>query len=89
MTEKTAIIGARVPLKTRQILSDVDLRKLLENLATQRELGVIEITDNEIVVPEIQENELNMDNFYEACHMKNINPQKGLDMCTQMIWRQN
>jgi hypothetical protein len=81
------VMGARVPLKTKLALSDLDLRKFLENVATQRELGVIEIENNEIVVPEIAEAELNLDNFFEACHMKNIDPQKALDKCTQMLWR--
>ena len=87
MTEKTLVMGARVPLQTKLALSDLDLRKFLENVATQRELGVIEIENNEIVVPKMQETELNMDNFYEVCHMKNIDPQKALDKCTQMLWR--
>lgn len=87
MTEKTMVMGARVPLKTKLALSDLDLRKFLENVATQRELGVIEIENNEIVVPEIAEAELNLDNFFEVCHMKNIDPQKALDKCIQVLWR--
>jgi len=87
LTEKTLVMGARVPLKTKLALSDLDLRKFLENVAAQRELGVIEIEDNEIVVPETFEPDINMDRFYEVCHEKNIDPQKALDKCVQMLWR--
>jgi len=86
MTDKTMVMSARIPLKTKLALSDVDLRKLLENIAELRECGAIEVVNNEIVLPEI-ENGLNMDGFYEVCHEKNIEPQKALDKCVQMLWR--
>ena len=41
------VMSARIPLKTKLALSDVDLRKLLENIAELRECGAIEVVNNE------------------------------------------
>jgi len=86
-SKNTKIISIRVP--ERVDFSKYNASKLIACLYDMIQCGAIQIEKDEIVVPETQETELNMENFYEACHAKNLNPQKGIDMCTQMIWRQN
>lgn len=83
-SKDTKIISIRVP--NRIEFEDISLAKLIVNIYELRKCGAIEIVGNEIVLPEI-ENGLNMDGFYEVCHEKNIEPQKALDKCVQMLWR--
>ena len=52
MTDKTQILTVRIPKETRAALSDIDMRKFLEDVARKRSTGAIEIRDNCIVVPE-------------------------------------
>lgn len=87
MTDKTQVITVRIPRHTKEVLKDVDMRKFLENTARMREIGAIRIGNNEIVLPEVEEVGLNLDDFYDACHAKNQDPQKTLDKCTQMVWK--
>lgn len=84
-SKDTKIISLRVP--NRIDFGDVSLAKLITNIHDLEKCGAIEIVDNTIVLPEIEESELSMDEFYEVCHMKNIDPQKALDKCVQMLWR--
>ncbi len=83
-SKDTKVISIRVP--NRIEFEDISLAKLIVNIYELRKCGAIEIVGNEIVLPEI-ENGLNMDGFYEVCHEKNIEPQKALDKCVQMLWR--
>ena len=71
MTDKTMVMSARIPLKTKLELSDVDLRKLLENIAELRECGAIEIVENELVLPEIKEDD-GWGEIEDICHDRNI-----------------
>lgn len=87
MANKTQIITVRIPRHTKEVLADVDMRKFLENMARMIEIGAMQIENNEIVLPEVEEVGLNLDDFYDACHAKNQDPQKMLDKCTQMVWK--
>lgn len=84
-SKDTKIISIRVP--NRIEFEDISLAKLIVNIYELRKCGAIEIVDNELVLPEAENEELKMDSFYEVCHEKNINPQKALDKCVQMLWR--
>ena len=84
MTDKTMVMSARIPLKTKLALSDVDLRKLLENIAELRECGAIEIVGNEIVLPEIQE-ENGWGEIEDICHDRNIRLEDARKKIKQML----
>ena len=84
-SKDTKIISIRVP--NRIEFEDISLAKLIVNIYELRKCGAIEIVDNELVLPEAENEELKMDSFYEVCHEKNIDPQKALDKCVQMLWR--
>lgn len=85
MTDKTKVMAIRVPVSMAEELKNYNLRKLLENIGTLVKFGVIEIVDDEIVMPE--NTEINLDGFFEVCHDRNIDPQKALDKCVEMLRR--
>ena len=86
MTDKTKVMAIRVPVSMAEELKKYNLRKLLENIGTLVKFGVIEIVDDEIVMPE--NTEINLDPFFEVCHDRNIDPQKALDKCVEMLRRE-
>ena len=85
MTDKTMVMSARIPLKTKLALSDIDLRKLLENIVELRECGAIEIVENELVLPEIQE-ENGWDEIEDICHERNISIEAARKKIKQMLY---
>lgn len=93
MTDKTVTFGVRVPIETKKKLTGVFTRKALENITRQIDSGEITVSDDGIDVPEIScdtcpyMNDLNLDGLYEVSKFKNIDPQKALDRCVQVLWR--
>ena len=85
MTDKTMVMSARIPLKTKLALSDIDLRKLLENIAELRECGAIEIVGNELVLPDIQE-ENGWGEIEDICHERNISIEVARKKIKQMLY---
>ncbi len=85
MTDKTMVMSARIPLKTKLALSDVDLRKLLENIAELRECGAIEVVNNEIVLPEIKEDD-GWGEIEDICHERNISIEVARKKIKQMLY---
>ena len=83
-SKNTKVITLRVP--DRVDFGDVNLHKFVTNLYDMVQCGAIEIVDNELVMPERAE-EIDLDSFYEVCRARNIDPQKGIDRCVQMMWR--
>ena len=81
-SKDTKIISLRVP--NRIDFGNVSLAKLITNIYDLASCGAIEIVDDTLV---LQESELRMDDFYDVCHQKNIDPQKVLDRCVSMLWR--
>jgi len=81
-SKDTKVISLRVP--NRIDFGNVSLAKLITNIYDLASCGVIEIVDDTLV---LQENELRMDDFYDVCHQKNIDPQKALDKYVSMLWR--
>lgn len=69
MTDKTMVMSARIPLETKLALSDIDLRKFLENVAMQRENGEIDIVNNQVVVPEKDDG---WDEIKDLLHDRNL-----------------
>lgn len=81
-SKNTKIISIRVP--NRVDFSGYNAGKLIACLYDMIRCGALQVEDSEIILPE---SDLDMDKFYEVCHEKNIDPQKALDKCTQMLWR--
>lgn len=81
-SKNTKIISIRVP--NRVDFSGYNAGKLIACLYDMIKCGALQIEDSEIILPE---SDLEMDKFYEACHEKNIEPQKALDKCVDMIRR--
>lgn len=84
MTDKTMVMSVRIPLKTKLALSDIDLRKLLENIAELRECGAIEIVGNEIVLPEIKGDD-GWGEIEDICHDRNIRIEDAQKKIKQML----
>ena len=58
MTEKTKIMSARVPNEVREGLAGYDMRTLLKSVYDLKRLGIIDIIDSEIVIPDNYEMEV-------------------------------
>lgn len=82
-SKNTKIISIRVP--ERVDFSKYNAGKLIACLYDMIQCGTIQIEKDEIVLPD--EEGLTLDSLYEVCHEKNIDPQKALDKCVQMLWR--
>lgn len=91
MTDKTVTFSVRVPKEIKDDLTFLN-RKTLENISRQIKSGEIRVSDNGVEVlgtscdgcPYLG---VNLDKLYEVCEMKNLDPQKALDRCVQMLWR--
>ena len=68
-TKDTKIITLRVP--NRVDFGDVNLHKFITNLYDMVNIGAIEIVNNEIVLPEIKEDD-GWGEIEDICHDRNI-----------------
>ena len=55
MTDKTQILTVRLPKEVKEGYKGVDMRTLLTSVYDMWRLGVIDIVDSEIVLPEREE----------------------------------
>lgn len=76
MTDKTVILTVRIPRETRAALSDIDIRKFLEDVAQKISIGTVEVENSCIVVSDINCDECEAQRCYEElkeiAHDKNM-----------------
>ena len=100
-SKDTKIVSARIPkdvdfsVSVSQILKDV--HGLLAQGVLKVEDGEIVSVDTNITESvdtfdyckgcEYMENSLDMSKFNEVCEFKDLDKQKALDRCAQMLWR--
>lgn len=100
-SKDTKIVSARIPkdiefsVSVSQILKDV--HGLLAQGVLKVEDGEIVSVDTNIAESvdtfdyckgcEYMENALDMSKFNEVCEFKDLDKQKALDRCAQMLWR--
>ena len=82
-SKNTKIISIRVP--ERVDFTKYNAGKLIACFYDMIECGAIQIENDEIVLP--GEEGVNLEGLYEVCHEKNIDPQKALNKCIQILWR--
>lgn len=101
MTQKTATLGIRLEINEKEQLAEYITRKSLMSILEQINKGEIRITDKGvdfIGVNTISESvntcedcpymdDLDLAKFNEVCDFKNLDRQKALDRCVQMLWR--
>lgn len=60
MTDKTKILAVRVPNEIKAWSEGYDMRKLVQSMYDLHRFGIIQIIDNEIVIPD---NEMESERF--------------------------
>lgn len=89
-SKNTKIISLRVPERVK--FDGISVSTLITNLYDEIQRGGIEVLGDRIVIPENTCDGcpylgVNLDKLYEVCEIKNLDPQKALDRCVQMLWR--
>lgn len=82
-SKDTKIISIRVP--NRIEFEDISLAKLIVNIYELWKCGAIEIVGNEIVLPEIKEND-GWGEIEDICHERNISIEVARKKIKQMLY---
>ncbi len=81
-SKDTKIISIRVP--NRIEFEDISLAKLIVNIYELRKCGAIEIVENELVLPEIKEDN-GWGEIEDICHDRNIRIEDAQKKIKQML----
>lgn len=82
-SRNTKIISIRVP--NRIEFEDISLAKLIVNIYELRKCGAIEIVENELVLPEIKEDD-GWGEIEDICHERNISIEVARKKIKQMLY---
>ena len=82
-SKDTKIISIRVP--NRIEFEDISLAKLIVNIYELRKCGAIEIVENELVLPEIREDD-GWGEIEDICHERNISIEVARKKIKQMLY---
>ena len=82
-SKDTKIISIRVP--NRIEFEDISLAKLIVNIYELRKCGAIEIVENELVLPEIKEDN-GWGEIEDICHERNISIEVARKKIKQMLY---
>jgi len=82
-SKDTKIISIRVP--NRIEFEDISLAKLIVNIYELRKCGAIEIVENELVLPEIKEDD-GWGEIEDICHERNISIEVARKKIKQMLY---
>lgn len=82
-SKDTKIISIRVP--NRIEFEDISLAKLIVNIYELRKCGAIEIVENELVLPEIKEDD-GWGEIEDICHERNISIETARKKIKQMLY---
>lgn len=82
-TKNTKIITLRVP--ERVDFGEINLHKLVTNLYDLVSCGAIEVRDNEIDLPDVEEN--GWGEIEDICHERNIRVEDAQRKIKQILWR--
>ena len=82
-SKDTKIISIRVP--NRIEFEDISLAKLIVNIYELRKCGAIEIVENELVLPEIKEDD-GWGEIEDICHERNISIAVARKKIKQMLY---
>lgn len=82
-SKDTKIISIRVP--NRIEFEDISLAKLIVNIYELRKCGAIEVVNNEIVMPEIREDD-GWGEIEDICHERNISIEVARKKIKQMLY---
>ena len=81
-SKDTKVISIRVP--NRIEFEDISLAKLIVNIYELRKCGAIEIVENELVLPEIKEDD-GWGEIEDICHDRNIRLEDARKKIKQML----
>lgn len=82
-SKDTKIISIRVP--NRIEFEDISLAKLIVNIYELRKCGAIEIVENELVLPEIKEDD-GWGEIEDICHERTISIEVARKKIKQMLY---
>ena len=82
-SKDTKIISIRVP--NRIEFEDISLAKLIVNIYELRKCGAIEVVNDEIVLPEIREDD-GWGEIEDICHERNISIEVARKKIKQMLY---
>jgi len=82
-TKNTKIITLRVP--ERVDFGEINIHKLVTNLYDLVACGALEIRDNEIDLPEFEDN--GWGEIEDICHERNIDIRDAQRKIRQILWR--
>lgn len=82
-SKDTKVISIRVP--NRIEFEDISLAKLIVNIYELRKCGAIEIVENELVLPEIKEDD-GWGEIEDICHERNISIEVARKKIKQMLY---
>ena len=82
-SKDTKIISIRVP--NRIEFEDISLAKLIVNIYELRKCGAIEIVENELVLPDIKEDD-GWGEIEDICHERNISIEVARKKIKQMLY---
>ncbi len=94
-SKTTSSVAARVPNEIKEILdkmletSGSTARELVIDFANKVSSGEIVVRNGKIILPELvmEENNIDMSNFIDACENKGVKVQDALNKAAQMVWR--
>ena len=94
-SKTTSSVAARVPNEIKEILdkmletSGSTARELVIDFANKVSSGEIVVRKGKIILPEpvMEENNIDMSNFIDACENKGVKVQDALNKAAQMVWR--
>ena len=94
-SKTTSSVAARVPNEIKEILdkmletSGSTARELVIDFANKVSSGEIVVRNGKIILPEpvLEESNIDMSNFIDACESKGVKVQDALNRATQMVWR--
>lgn len=94
-SKTTSSVAARVPNEIKEILdkmletSGSTARELVIDFANKVSSGEIVVRKGKIILPEpiLEESNIDMSNFIDACENKGVKIQDALNKAAQMVWR--
>lgn len=94
-SKTTSSVAARVPNEIKEILdkmletSGSTARELVIDFANKVSSGEIVVRKGKIILPEpvLEESNIDMSNFIDACENKGVKVQDALNKAAQMVWR--
>ena len=94
-SKTTSSVAARVPNEIKEILdkmletSGSTARELVIDFANKVSSGEIVVRNGKIILPEplLEESNIDMSNFIDACENKGVKVQDALNRAAQMVWR--